>query len=73
MINCDGYLTAVKPVLSDHKTIHIFGFQTGGCLLLHESSAKSFLQYFHSAIAMSMLPDKMVALNRITGTWKNIF
>ena len=45
-------------------------FQTGGCLLLHESSAESsctsFLHYFHSAIsnhpsiAISMSPKWMV-------------
>ena len=62
----------VKPVLSDHIKQDIFlAFQTGGCLLLHESSAESsymsFLHYFHSAInnhlsiAMSMSPEWMVA------------
>ena len=41
----------VKPVLSDHIKQD---FKTGGCLLLHESSAessRSFLHYFHSAIS----------------------
>ena len=32
----------VKPMLSDHIKQYIFlAFQTGGCLLLHESSAES--------------------------------
>ena len=32
----------VKPVLSDHKKQDLFlAFQTGGCLLLNESSAES--------------------------------
>ena len=55
----------VKPVLSDHMKQDIcFAFQTGGCLLLHES--RSFLRYFHSAIsnylsiAISMSPEWMV-------------
>ena len=49
-------------------------FQTGGCLLLHESSAersyRSFLGYFYSAISnhlsvvISMSPKWMVPLNR---------
>ena len=64
----------VKPVLSDHIKIQIFGFSDthlpGGCLLLQESSAEnsclSFLHYFHSAISnhlsigMSMSPEWMV-------------
>ena len=42
----------VKPVLSDHiKQDILLAFQTGDCLLLHESSAESFLRYFHSAIS----------------------
>ena len=57
--------TTVKPVLSYHIKHDIFlAFQTGGCLMLHESSAESmsFLYYFHSAInnhqsiAISMSP-----------------
>ena len=59
-------------MLSDHIQQHIFWtLQTGGCLLLHESSADSscmsFLHYFHSAIsnhlsiAISMSPEWMVA------------
>ena len=49
-------ICTVKPVLSDHIKQDIFlGFQTGGSLLLHESSAESssmsFLHYFHSAIS----------------------
>ena len=57
--------STVKPVLSDHIKQDIFlAFQTGGCLLPHESSAES---YFHSAIsnhlsiAFSMSPEWMVA------------
>ena len=56
----------------DHVKQDIFlAFQTGGCLLLHESSAESscmsFLHYFHSAISnhmsevISMSPESMVA------------
>ena len=62
----------VKPVLSDHIKQNIFlAFQTGGCLLLHESSAesscRSFLHFFHSVISshlsivISMSPEWMVA------------
>ena len=58
----------VKPVFSDHIKQDLFwGFQTGGCLLLHESSAESscmsFLYFFHSAISnhlsilMSVSPE----------------
>ena len=68
-----------RPVFSErgsYKTRHMLGFlfQTGGWVLLHESSAestcKSFLHYFHSAksnhlsIAISMSPEWMVTLNR---------
>ena len=39
--------TPVKPVLSDHIKQDIFlAFQTGGCLLLHESSAESLCMSF---------------------------
>ena len=64
----------VKPVLSNHINPDIFlAFQTGGCLLLHESSAESmsFLHYFHSAIsnrlskAISMSPEWMVAQKKV--------
>ena len=46
----------VNPVFSDHIKQYIFwDFLTGGCLLLHESSAESacisFLHYFQSAIS----------------------
>ena len=63
----------VRPVLSDHIKQDIFlAFQTGGCLLLHESSAessssRSFLCFFHSAISnhlsilISMSSEWMVA------------
>ena len=60
----------VKPVLSIHIKQDIFlAFQTGCCLLLHESSAERpcFLPYFHSAIsshlsiAISISPEWMVA------------
>ena len=48
--------STVKTVLSNHIKQDIFlAFQTGGCLLLHESSAessrRSFLHYFHAAIS----------------------
>ena len=52
-------ISTVKPVISDHvKQDNIFlDFQTGGCLLLNESSAEnccmSFLHYFHSAIILA--------------------
>ena len=70
--SCPLLTCTVKPVLSDHIKQDIFlDFQTGGCLLLHESSTRSscrsFLHYFHSAISnhlsivISMLPDWMVA------------
>ena len=65
---------SVKPVLSDHIKQDIFlAFQTGGCLLLPESSAEgscmSCMHYFRSAIsnhlsiAISMSPKWMVAYN----------
>ena len=42
----------VKPVLRDHIKQDIFlAFQTGSCLLLHESSAERFLHYFYAAIS----------------------
>ena len=43
----------VKPVLSNHIQQDIFfAFQTGGCLLLHESSVEgACMSYFHSAIS----------------------
>ena len=49
------FCCTVKPVFRDHIKQDIFlAFQTGGCLLLHgssaESSCMSFLHYFHSAI-----------------------
>ena len=59
MLACSAFIIdtiTVQPVLSDHIKHCIFSaFQTGGCLLLHESSAESscmsFLHYFHSAIS----------------------
>ena len=59
-------------MLSDLIQQDIFlALQTGGCLLLHESSAESlyisFLHFLHSAIsnhlsiAISMSPEWMVA------------
>ena len=50
------FVSTVKPVSSDYIKQDIFlAFQTGGCLLLHESStessSRSFLHYFHSAIS----------------------
>ena len=63
-VYCRYSQTCVKR---PHKTSIILAFQTGGCLLLHESSAESscmsFLHYFHSAIsnhlsiANSMSPE----------------
>ena len=49
-------LNTVKPIVNDYIKQDIFlAFQTGGCLLLHgssaESSCMSFLHYFHSAIS----------------------
>ena len=54
--NLFGNKITVKPVLSNHTKRDIFlAFQTGYCLLLHESIAESscmsFLHYFHSAIS----------------------
>ena len=50
---CLAQFTA-KPVLSDKKQDILLACQTGGCLLLHESSTESscgsFLRYFHSEI-----------------------
>ena len=72
-----------KPVLSDHIKQDIFlAIQTGGCLLLYESSAESsrsrvFLCYFHAAIsnnlsiAISMSSEWMIALNRFYCTLKS--
>ena len=67
-------LYTVKPVLSDHRKQDVFlAFQTGGCLLLHESRTESSylsICYFHSAIskhpciAISMSPQWVVAYNR---------
>ena len=66
----------IEIVLQSNLCYHIqqdifLAFQTGGFLLLHESSAESsclsFLHYFHSAIsnhlsiAISMSPERMVA------------
>ena len=49
-------VSTVKPEFSNHiKQDILLAFQTGGYLLLHESSAESscmsFLHYFHSAIS----------------------
>ena len=65
-------ILTVKSVLNDHmKQDLCLAFQTGGCLLLHESSVQSscrrFLCHFHSAvgnylsIAISMSPEWIVA------------
>ena len=73
------HVSTVKPVLSDHiKQDTCLAFQTGCYLLLHESNAesscRSFLHYFHSAIsnhlsiAISMSPEWMVAINRLNCT-----
>ena len=55
----------VKPVLSDHIKQDIFlAFQTGGCLLLYESSSSALLYSAVSSylsIAISMSPEWMVA------------
>ena len=62
----------VKPVLSDHVKQDMFlAFQTGGHLLLNESSAESF-RYFHSTISnhlsitISMSPEWTVAKTGLT-------
>ena len=65
-----GDLCTAKLVLSGHIKQDIYlGFQTGDCLMLHESSAEicgSFLHYFHLAIckhlsiAISVSPEWMV-------------
>ena len=48
LTTCTPQSNTVKPVLSDHiKPGTFLAFQTGGCLLLHESSAESF----HAAIS----------------------
>ena len=69
-------LGTAKPVLSDHiKQDKFFAFQTGGCLLLHESSAEStcmsFLHYFHSAISshqsLKQFPCHLNGWSLITG------
>ena len=60
----------VKPVLSDHIKQDIFlAFQTGGCLLLHESSAESwsFLCFFHSAISTHLSIQLPCELNGKSG------
>ena len=52
-------------MLSDHiKQDIVLAFQTGGCLLLHESSRESFLHYFHSAISnhLSEKPELYLVL-----------
>ena len=53
-------------MLSDHIKQDIFlAFQTGGCLLLYESSAESscsFLRYFHSAISNHLTEKRKICL-----------
>ena len=46
-------------VKGPYKQDIFMAFQTGSCLLLHESSAesRSFLRYFHSAITSHVLSD----------------
>ena len=40
-----------SPVLCDHIKLDIFlAFQTGGCLLLSESSTERYYMYFHAAM-----------------------
>ena len=39
---CFIFSNTVKPVLSDIKQDIFLAFQTGGCLLLHKSSAGAF-------------------------------
>ena len=62
---CRGHnaLDTVKPVLSDHIQQNIcLTFQTGGCLMLHESIAESLgMRLNHLSIAMSMSPEWVVA------------
>ena len=63
--------TCVKLPYIKHDIF--LAIQTGGCLLLHDSSAESscFLHYFHSAIsnhlsiASSLSPEWIVAENRL--------
>ena len=57
----------VKPVLRDLIKQGIFlAFQTGGCLLLYESSAESssmsFLHYFHTAISNHLSEKPKICL-----------
>ena len=40
------YIYSQTCVKQPYKTIHILAFQTGGCLLLHESSAGAFCATF---------------------------
>ena len=50
-------------LLSDHiKQYIVLAFRTGGCLLLHESSAEIFHAAIsnHLSIAISMSPEWMV-------------
>ena len=60
----------VIPVFSDHITQDIcFAFQTGGCLLLHESRARLHSAISnHLSIAISMSPEWVIALNRFNCT-----
>ena len=67
-LSANTHVVQVKPVLSDHIKQEIFlAFQTGGCLLLYESSAESscmsFLYYFHSAISNKLMHELSVLLS----------
>ena len=50
--NCDLFhKDTVKPVISDHIKQDIFlAFRTGGCFLLHESSAEKLIMHELSAL-----------------------
>ena len=60
---CD-IVSTVKPVLSDHIKQDIFlSFHTGGCLLLHERSAKSCSCRCYSALLLFSYKQPPVCRN----------
>ena len=65
-----GIILVQSIVFNDHiKQDACLAFQTGGCLLLHESSVESscmsFLHYFHSAISSHL----SIAISMSPGWW----